>query len=247
MSLLARVIGTYLRTYHRHSVELDAPFPREPAVVVGNHGFGGIVDLNVMAMIRVLDEHQDRPVTFLVHQIAWTLGAGRLVEAHGGRPASRAAATDALARGDMVAVFPGGDLDAGKPWHRRHSVSFAGRTGFAATALEHGVPIVPVVTVGAGESLLVIDDGRKLAARLALAHRLRLKALPVTVSIPWGVNVGLVGLLPYFPLPSKLSTAVLASITPRTSETAAELAGRVETAMQTRATALVAGRTPLLG
>jgi 1-acyl-sn-glycerol-3-phosphate acyltransferase len=63
--------------------------------------------------------------------------------------------------------------------------------------MEAGVPIVPIVTAGAGESLMVLSDGQRLARALRLDKTLRLKALPVTVSLPWGLNVGGVGLLPY--------------------------------------------------
>ena len=41
-----------------------------------------------------------------------------------------------------------------------------------------------------------------------------MNTLPVSVSLPWGLNVGGVGLLPHVPLPSKLRTAVLAPVQP---------------------------------
>ena len=37
-----------------------------------------------------------------------------------------------------------------------------------------------------------------------------MNTLPVSVSLPWGLNAGGVGLLTHVPLPSKLRTAVLA-------------------------------------
>lgn len=237
----------WLGGYHRHEIHLDAALPDEPALVVGNHGFGGVVDLNVWALVRTLSEHCSRPVTFLVHSVAWSLGVGRLVEAMGGRPASPEAAREALSRGEHVVVFPGGDLEAAKPWRQRNTVRLAGRTGFAGLARDLDAPIVPVVTAGAGESLLVLSDGTAIADRLGLAQRLRLKAAPVTLSLPWGLSVGVVGLAPYLPLPTKLSTAVLPPITGEDDETDDELAGRVAAAMQSRLDELVAGRVPVLG
>lgn len=236
----------FLERYHRHEIASDAPIPDEPCLVVGNHGFGGIFDLNVLSMARALDRLTDRPQLYLVHQLAWTLGAGPFVEAFGCKPASAENAAAGFASGRHVVVFPGGDVDAAKPWSRRHEIQFSGRTGFARMAIEQGIPIVPVVTAGAGDSLLVLSDGQGLAARLGL-HRLRVKALPVSVSIPWGVNVGVAGMLPYLPLPSKLSTAVLPAMRPQPGEEAADLARRVEAAMQARLDDLVARRSGLLG
>ena len=72
-----------------------------------------------------------------------------------------------------MVVFPGGDLDAFKSWTDRNQIVFGARSGFARLAIEHHVPIVPIVTAGAGESLLVLTDGEtsrpRLAARQAIA------------------------------------------------------------------------------
>lgn len=239
-------VQTFIERYHRHEIESDAPIPDEPCLIIGNHGFGGVFDLNVISMSRAVESLTDRPLLYLVHQIAWTLGAGRLVEAFGCKPACATNAADGFAAGQHVVVFPGGDVDAAKPWTKRNQIEFGGRAGYARLAMEHGVPIVPVVTAGAGESLFVISDGQGLAARLGL-HKYRVKALPVSVSLPWGVNVGVAGMLPYLPLPAKLQTAVLPAMRPEDGEDAEAFAHRVETAMQARLDDLAARRKPLIG
>ncbi len=244
---LAAAIQTYLRIYHRHDIRIDAPVPDTPVLFVCNHGFGGVIDLNVAAFVATRQAAGvTRPTTAMVHQIAWTLGVGSLVERFGGAPGSRQAADEALDAGHNVLVFPGGDVDAGKSWPHRNEITFHG-SGFARLAVEHEVPIVPVVTAGAGESLVVLSDGRATARVLGLPKLLRVKALPLTVSIPWGVNVGVVGLLPYLPLPTKLVTAVLPAITAEAGELPDDLATRVRHAMQARMNELTARRTPLLG
>jgi 1-acyl-sn-glycerol-3-phosphate acyltransferase len=245
--LLRSGLDHYLRIYHRHEVHIDDDVP-EPALIVSNHGFGGLADLNVLAMFSV---HRavgmKLPTTALVHQLAWTLGAGKIAEALGGQPASRKAAENAFAAGHNVLVFPGGDVDAGKAWYDRDRIRFDGRSGFARLAMDHQVPIVPVVTVGAGESLFVIDDGQRVAKALQLPRLLRIKSLPLSISIPWGLSVGLAGMLPYLALPTKLITAVLPPMTAQAGESPQDFAGRVESAMQTRLNQLVANRTPILG
>lgn len=237
----------FIRRYHRHQVVYDASIPDGPALFVGNHGFGGVFDLNVISLSRAIHDKVTRPITYLVHQIAWTTKMGWFVEPFGCKPASAENAAAAFAAGHHVVVFPGGDVEAGKDFAHRNQIIFGGRSGFARLAIEHGVPIVPVVTAGAGESLLVLTDGQPLAKALGLPRSLRIKALPVSLSIPWGLNVGLVGMVPYLPLPSKLHTAVMEPMWPARGEEPTDFATRVESAMQERLDALVAGRTWLIG
>ena len=238
----------FVRRYHRLQIDVEAGVLDEPVLFVANHGFGGVVDLNVMAVWAALEDMKvDRPVTFLTHQLAWTLGVGPIIEHLGARPASRESAHDAFAAGHHVVVFPGGDLDAGKSFADRNHIVFGGRSGFARLAMDEQVPIVPVVTAGAGESLLVLTDGERLARALRLDKLLRVKALPVSLSLPWGLNVGAVGMLPYLPLPTKLHTRVLAATMAGPDEDADAYAERIEHLMQDALTGLTKNRRPLIG
>jgi 1-acyl-sn-glycerol-3-phosphate acyltransferase len=248
MAALRRLGIGFVRRYHRLTVEVEVDDIADQVLFVANHGFGGIFDLNVFATLAALDDLQlDRPVTALTHQLAWTLGAGRFVEPLGARPASRATAETAFAAGEHVLVLPGGDVEAGKPFADRNRVMFAGRRGFAQLAMDAGVPIVPIVTAGAGESLLVLSDGQRLARALRLDKTLRVKALPVSVSLPFGLSIGAVGILPYLPLPTKLDTTVLPAMHPEPDETRERFGDRVEAAMQAQLTEMTTGRRVLRG
>lgn len=234
--------------YNRLDISVAQPVPDTPVLFVSNHGFGGVIDLNVFAFAAAYDTlGLDRELITLTHQIAWTLHAEKLIEPFGARPASRRTALDAFREGRNVLVFPGGDVDALKSWRHRNEIVFGGRTGYARLAVEAGVPVVPVVTAGAGESLLVLSSGKRLAKALRLDKALRMKTLPLSVSIPWGVNLGLVGLLPYLPLPTKLDTSVLAPMRPNSDETAEEFAQRVHSAMQVELNELTKNRRPVIG
>jgi 1-acyl-sn-glycerol-3-phosphate acyltransferase len=83
---------------------------------------------------------------------------------------------------------------------------FAGRTGYAALAIEAGVPVVPVVSIGGHETLLVLSDGAALARRVGFLRKRRLTTCPVILSLPWGLTVG-----PTLnvPLPSRIVVRVL--------------------------------------
>lgn len=83
-------------------------------------------------------------------------------------------------------VLPGGDVEAAKPFAERDRIVFTGRRGFARLVTDAGVPIV---TAGAGESLLVLSSGQRLARALQLDKTLRVKALPISVSLPFGLSI----------------------------------------------------------
>jgi 1-acyl-sn-glycerol-3-phosphate acyltransferase len=111
-----------------------------------------------------------------------------------------------FARGHKVLVYPGGDIDAFRPWSRRHEVVFGRRAGFVRVALRARVPIVPVVSAGAHDAFRVLTDGRQLVAQLGLKRIARIEVLPVIVCLPWGVALG-TG--PYLPLPVRIRIRVL--------------------------------------
>lgn len=248
MSAVVSLGREFVRRYHRLEIDADQMQFDQPTLFVANHGFGGIFDLNVLAISATLEELDlQRPVTVLTHQLAWTLGVGPLIEPLGARPASHDSARQAFGNGHHVVVLPGGDVEAAKPIEERDQIVFGGRSGFARLAIEQDVPIVPIVTAGAGESLLVLSSGERLARALKLDELLRVKTLPVTVSLPWGLNVGLAGMLPYLPLPTKLHTRVLAPITHQSGETAEDFAERVRCYMQDALTEMTKNRRPLLG
>ena len=247
-ALLRRASGALVEVYNRLDVHAQAEIPNSPCLVVANHGFGTLTDLNVLATFAALDRMGvTRDQVVLVHQLAWTFRLGMLVEAFGGRPASRQTALAALAEGCHVVVFPGGDKEAGKAWRDRNTVSFHGRSGFASIAREADVPVVPIVTAGAGDTLYVATDGARIAEALRLPTLFRYNVAPVSISLPWGLSVGIAGLLPYLPLPAKLDTTVLAPMRPEPDEHDSAFALRVEHAMQLAMDGMTVQRRPIVG
>jgi len=85
-------------------------------------------------------------------------------------------------------------------------VVFGQRRGFIRLALRAGVPIVPVVSVGAHEAFHVLTDGVELARRLQLKRLFRLEALPIALGLPFGLIIGPTG---YLPLPVRMKIRVL--------------------------------------
>ena len=54
----------------------------------------------------------------------------------------------------MLIDFAGGDYDAYRPTWSRNTIDFCGRTGYARTAVDVGVPIVSMVSISAQENQL---------------------------------------------------------------------------------------------
>jgi len=110
----------------------------------------------------------------------------------------------ALAAGRDVAVWPGGEVDSLRPWTKRDEAILAGRKGFLRLAINAGVPIVPISTVGGPDSMPVLATGRRLARALQLDKVARLKNFPIALQAPWGISPAM---LPEIPLPTKIRTA----------------------------------------
>ena len=144
--------------------------------------------------------------------------------------------------------MPGGDLEAGKSFGHRNEIVFAGHTGFARLAIEEGVPIVPIVVSGAGDTLLVLSDGQGLARRLRLPSVVRMKTLPVmcrsrgvSASVPPGCSS------PTCPCRRRCAPPCWTRSFPRPAKMPRALARRVETVMSDKLTSMTEGRVPVLG
>ena len=107
-------------------------------------------------------------------------------------------------------VYPGGDYEVHRPIWERHRVDFDGRKGFIKLALDQDVPIVPVVSIGGQETSIFLSRGEGLAKLLRLDKAFRLKVLPISLALPWGVNVG--DMLGHWPLPAKIVVEALPPI-----------------------------------
>ena len=83
---------------------------------------------------------------------------------------------------------------------------YGGRKGVIRLALRTQVPIVPAVSVGAHETLVVLSRGEGLARRLGLDKRFRVSVMPLVLGPPFGI---VPGGIPTFPLPAKVTVELL--------------------------------------
>lgn len=183
-----------------------------PVLLVGNHS-GGTMIADTFVFAHAFYDHFGPKRRF--HQLAHDLlfkvaGARALVQRYGTIPASPENMTRALDRDAALLVYPGGDEETYRPSWESDEIGFAGRTGFVELALEHDVPIVPVVAIGGQETALFLGRGRRLASALQLNRLLRLKVLPLAIGPPFGITV--LDLPGRIPLPSKITIRVLSPI-----------------------------------
>jgi 1-acyl-sn-glycerol-3-phosphate acyltransferase len=159
----------------------------------------------------------------------------------------------ALAAGAAVLVHPGGSHEAHRPSWQQRRVDLGGRMAFVRLALEQDAPIVPVVSIGGQETALFLGRGERLARLLALDRLARVRSLPLSLALPWGVSVG--DLLGHLPLPAKITIETLPAIDVREQFTAGrsgpdveEVYDHVLRTMQETMDALAAERRlPLIG
>ena len=180
-----------------------------PVLLVGNHSDGTMIaDTFVFAQAFYDHFGPDRRFHQLAHDLVFKApGARALVQQYGTIPASPENMKRALPRDAALLVYPGGDHETYRPSWESGEVGFGGRTGFIELALEHNVPIVPIVAIGGQETGLFLGRGRRLASALQLNRLLRLKVLPLVIGPPFGITV--LDLPGRIPLPSKITIRVL--------------------------------------
>jgi 1-acyl-sn-glycerol-3-phosphate acyltransferase len=218
-----------------------------PALVVANHS--GVLPIDaIMLQAGVFAEHPaSRNLRLLGADLVYRLPVlASLARRSGHTRADPAEALQLLAAGELVGVFPEGFKGIGKPFSERYRLQRFGRGGFARTALQAGVPMIPCAIVGAEEIYPMIGNSE------ALARALRLPYFPLTPLFPWLGPVGAV------PLPSNwviefcepVSACDLTGSGPVADpdeEVVAKLADHVRDIIQDKLDSLVAERGPAFG
>lgn len=202
--------GTWLLAslYFRADVRGLHRIPKEGAVLlVGNHSGGNVSpDTLVFTLAFCSYFGVERPFYQLAHNLVAEYPGLGWLRRFGTVAANPQNARLALESGAALLVYPGGDYEVYRPSWQRHVVDFGGRMGYVRLARETGVPIVPVASVGGQETALFLDRGRWLAKLLMVDKVLRLKSVPISLALPWGLNIS--DLAGHIPLPAKITIEV---------------------------------------
>jgi 1-acyl-sn-glycerol-3-phosphate acyltransferase len=198
--------------YFRADVRGLQNIPEEgPVLLVGNHSGGNITpDTHVFTLAFSTYFGVERRFHQLAHNLVLSMPGLGSLRKYGTVAATPENAERALDVGAALLVYPGGDYEVHRPSWQSAKVDFGGRRGFIRLAQRKGVPLVPVVGIGGQETALFLSRGERIASLLGLDRMFRLKVLPVSLALPWGLNVG--DMLGHIPLPAKITMQVLEPI-----------------------------------
>lgn len=204
--------------FYRHYFQVKTDgwdyIPKEGKVLlVGSHN-GGMASPDLIMMMYDWFSRfgTERLVYGLMHPYAWKVSPalGKLAQKLGAIVAHPKMASAAFDLGASVLVYPGGQYDMFRPYSQRHKINFAGNKGFIKLALKQEVPIIPLISVGAHDTLIVLFDCYDLVKQLhqwglPWLYELDPGVFPIYLGLPWGLSIGP---LPNIPLPVQIHTRV---------------------------------------
>ena len=237
--LMPAALSLYRNWFRVRSRGLEHVPSGGPALIVANHS--GVLPLDAIMLQACVfaDLPGGRNLRLLGADLVYTLpGLASLARRSGHARADPAEAAALLAAGELVGVFPEGFKGTGKPFRERYQLQRFGRGGFARTALQAGVPIVPCAIVGAEEIYPMLGNSPRLA------RMLRLPYFPLTPLFPWLGPLGAVPLPSNWIIEFSPPVAVPGPVGEPADDVVAGLADQVRTTIQARLDALVAERGP---
>jgi 1-acyl-sn-glycerol-3-phosphate acyltransferase len=192
-----------LRHYHRYEIRglHHLLAPRRAALLVAYHGKPVTYDLGMLSV--TLHERLGHLPHGVVHGaveqqrlMKWVSDGLGFVTGDG------EAVGEAVRRGELIVVQPGGTREGCRSSRHRYEVDWGERTGYLRLALRHRLPIIPVAAAGVDDGYLGLNDGYAWGKRLGVPHRL-----------PLWLGVGPLGLWPLSPpFPVKITQLIGAPI-----------------------------------
>ncbi|NES81243.1 MAG: acyltransferase family protein [Moorea sp. SIO2B7] len=208
----------FYRYYFRVKTDGWHHIPNQGQVLlVGSHNGGLAAPDMVMMMYDWFRRFGTKRLAYgLMHSKIWNINPlmAELAVKTGAIIARPQMAIAALQKGASVLVYPGGAQDVFRPYSQRNKIELAGRKGFIKLALRENIPIIPAISYGAHDTLIVIGDFYKQAKQL---HQWGMpwlsdidpEVFPIYLGLPWIVGIGP---LPNFPLPVQIHTRICAPI-----------------------------------
>ena len=168
------------------------------ALLVSNHA--GAIPSDAPAIMHGIETELGRPVYGLAEHLFKAIPVvGTAWQRAGGVAAHPDNAYRLLReQGQLALVFPEGTKGTGKLYSERYRLRRFGRGGFVEIAMRAGVPIVPIVVVGAEEAMPIVYKSTALAKVVGVPYA------PLTANM---LLFGPLGALLYFP--SKFRLRVL--------------------------------------
>jgi 1-acyl-sn-glycerol-3-phosphate acyltransferase len=203
----------HVKTSGWHHIPTD-----QKVLLVGSHN-GGLAapDMFMMAYDWLLRFGPERPAYGLLHSQMWNIlspSLARLCAEGGCVQAHPKMAIAAFRRGASVLVYPGGAQDVFRPHSLRDRIFLGGNRAFIKLALREEVPIIPLISHGAHDTLIVLAEIYPLVKQLhewgmPWLFGLDPVVFPIYLGWPWGISLGP---LPNIPFPVQIHTRVCAPV-----------------------------------
>lgn len=200
--------------YFRVQTDGWEKIPSGQVLIVGSHN-GGLAapDMHMMMYDWFRRFGFDRVVYGLMHsQVSQAVPqVAELAVRMGAVLAHPRMAEAAYNSGASVLVYPGGGVDVFRPHRLRDRICFNDNAAFIKLALRWDIPIVPMISWGAHDTLIVLENIYPLVKQL---HEWGMPwlggidpiAFPIYLGLPWGLGIGP---LPNIPFPVQIHTRVL--------------------------------------
>ncbi|NJN75547.1 MAG: glycerol acyltransferase [Synechococcaceae cyanobacterium RL_1_2] len=209
----------YEHYFHVTSSGWEHLDPDRATLIVGSHN-GGLAAPDMIMFMYDWFKHfgVEKPAYGLVHPYMWKFYrwlADSSVKT-GGIVAHPTMGIKSLEAGYPTLVYPGGAQDVFRPYWDRHKINFAGRRGFIKLALRQGVPIVPVISTGAHETIIVLAEFADWIRQLQQLTKppapfnFDPQVFPIYLGLPWGIGIGP---LLNWPAPNKITLRICPPIT----------------------------------
>ncbi len=205
--------GLY-ESYFRVQTDGWDKIPVGQVLIVGSHN-GGLAapDMHMMMYDWFRRFGVDRVVYGLMHtQVSQAVPqVVELAVRMGAVLAHPRMAEAAYKSGASVLVYPGGVTDVFRPHRLRDRICLNDNAAFIKLALRWDIPIVPMISWGAHDTLIILENIYPLVKQL---HEWGMPwlggidpiAFPIYLGLPWGLGIGP---LPNIPFPVKIHTRVL--------------------------------------
>jgi len=252
----SKTLFPLLKKYYRAKFIGLENIPEKSFLAVGNHVGMYFIPEAFLWVGKYHTLNNKPPMQVLVHKIFHDIASKiHLPEDQFGiLEATPENAIESLQSGNALTVFPGGDLDNTKPFKDRNKIDFFGHRGYIQLALKAGVPILPVVGIGGGETVFVLSSGEKIARKSGLSRLFKLHSWPVYLSFPFGLHIGH-GPRLSLPLPSQITLSILPPVSLKdysiedadNPEVLEKINHEIVAKMQEEMNRLNEGRIPIIG
>ncbi len=159
-------IGSFGRIWFRPELSgaENLPGPGQGAILVSNHAIMALDSLFLVEQVyhvtgRLIRPTVDKNAIRVPYYRQWLQKLGAVY-------GKRETAIELLKQGELVLSYPGGAREALKPTRDRYALYWDHSFGFVRCAVEAGVPVIPVASIGGDDAYVSLLDNNVYLQKL---------------------------------------------------------------------------------